>query len=429
MQQDFTIPVAGAFSGENDPMLGLAPADVLLGVSQEFFALAVAHAGNSGALCPSLGGANFPALTTGALSVLLDSTGSVYADRRAALTAVLYPGAAPQLTLGVGSAADPFLHVVLPKLGFDLNLGSPAKRVLSATFDAEATFDIGLSPVAVDQPGLAPLLVTSNATNLVVSLANAGTLKADAKHLNAVVTALANALAEIAAGPFSGPVDLPTLSTLGFDEIQLNLAQGTTAPLLVNRSDAWAADCGCCARYNRCCGGPSDPEPVRAESLVRPGRTRHAPRPNIQLKLGPPGAEFSWRIDGSAWRAWSADAQPTVTDPSLLLQGPHTLDVRARTPGDWRSEDPSPAHIAFVVDSVPPELTPARDASQPSVLDLNGFDLITLDAKLVYAWGDGQGSFTPFTAQSTCSASTRHARSRMASPRRWSFSPRTKPAM
>jgi hypothetical protein len=132
-QKDFLISPLDAFTGTSDPTIGLAPSDLLLGVSQAFLGLAAAHAANSGALCPSIGGANLPALTSGALSVLVDSTGSVYGDRRAALTAVVHPGGAPQVTLGVGSASDPFVHVAFPKLGFDLNVGSPATPVLSAT--------------------------------------------------------------------------------------------------------------------------------------------------------------------------------------------------------------------------------------------------------------------------------------------------------
>jgi hypothetical protein len=400
-QKDYTIPLVDAFSGASDPTVGLEPADILFGVSQAFFGLAAAHAANSGALCLSIGGTNLPALTSGALSVLVDSTGSVYDDRRAALTAVLHPGLAPQVTLGTGSASDPFVHVAFPKLGFDLNVGVPATRVISAMFDADSTFDVGVSPIAADRPGLEPLLITTSVSNLVISSSSSKSITADAQHLTSVLTAMAGVLAEVAAAPFAGPANLPSLPALAVDQVQLSQVQSADGPLL-SIAATFAPPTSEVTLHTT---ATIDSEAIPGESALRalfdPGAPANAPQPSITLKVGPAGAEFSWRVDGSAWRAWSTDTHPTLSDAALLLQGQHTLDVRARNPGDWRSEDLTPAHVSFVVDSVPPELNPALDAKQPALIDFNGFDLVTLDAKLVYAWGDGKGSFTPFASQAT----------------------------
>jgi hypothetical protein len=58
-------------------------------------------------------------------------------------------------------------------------------------------------------------------------------------------------------------------------------------------------------------------------------------------------AEYSYRIDDGFWRPFSRSRRLTVHDSRLLLVGQHTLEVRARTPGDTRSLDPTPVRLAF----------------------------------------------------------------------------------
>jgi hypothetical protein len=60
-------------------------------------------------------------------------------------------------------------------------------------------------------------------------------------------------------------------------------------------------------------------------------------------------AEYSWRLDRGLWRPFSPGPLLTVRDPVLALVGTHTLEVRARTPGDYRSLDPTPEVITFEV--------------------------------------------------------------------------------
>ena len=60
-------------------------------------------------------------------------------------------------------------------------------------------------------------------------------------------------------------------------------------------------------------------------------------------------AEYSWRLDRGLWSPFSPGPRLLVRSPVLALVGTHTLEVRARTPGDYRSLDPTPETITFEV--------------------------------------------------------------------------------
>src|SRR5205823_2150719 len=92
-------------------------------------------------------------------------------------------------------------------------------------------------------------------------------------------------------------------------------------------------------------------------------------------------AEWQWSIDDGLWRPYQRDPQPTLVAPEFLLQGHHTIDVRARPVGDYVREDRAPVRLSVLIDSVPPTLAPAVE---DGVLVLHGSDLVTPDALLRY---------------------------------------------
>jgi uncharacterized protein (TIGR03382 family) len=54
-----------------------------------------------------------------------------------------------------------------------------------------------------------------------------------------------------------------------------------------------------------------------------------------------------------------------VRDPVLALVGTHTLEVRARTPGDYRSLDPTPEVITFEVKPTQLDLDNLKLSARP----------------------------------------------------------------
>lgn len=90
-------------------------------------------------------------------------------------------------------------------------------------------------------------------------------------------------------------------------------------------------------------------------SLGRPGGPMY---PEVLIEAGTAAgvpAEFSYRVDGGFWRPFTASRLLRVHDPRLLLMGRHRVEVRARTPGAYRTLDTSPAAVEF-------EIRPPGDA-------------------------------------------------------------------
>ena len=87
------------------------------------------------------------------------------------------------------------------------------------------------------------------------------------------------------------------------------------------------------------------------------------------LQVDRPGdvaPEFSYRVDGDFWRPFRPGPVLTVHDPLLNLVGRHTIEVRGRTTGDYRSLDQQP--VVLTVDIQPldhPDAAGAHSALDP----------------------------------------------------------------
>src|SRR5262249_40579744 len=91
---------------------------------------------------------------------------------------------------------------------------------------------------------------------------------------------------------------------------------------------------------------PAQPAARGAPGAAAPprGARRGGALPEVGLARGGGGArgmplEWQWSLDGGMWRPSSADPRPVLRDPAFAVQGRHTLQVRAREVGDWRTTD------------------------------------------------------------------------------------------
>ena len=87
-------------------------------------------------------------------------------------------------------------------------------------------------------------------------------------------------------------------------------------------------------------------------------RGRDGRVPSVTLAVGGDAdgrpVEWSWSMDGGAWRPYQASGTLTITDPLLWLQGRHAVRVRSRAVGDPDSLDPQPVELRFLIDSEAP---------------------------------------------------------------------------
>ena len=84
------------------------------------------------------------------------------------------------------------------------------------------------------------------------------------------------------------------------------------------------------------------------------------------------------------------------------MQGHHKIDVRSRIVNQWSTES-EPTSLDVLIDSVPPELHPARDDNDHSRFVFGGFDIVSDAAKLQYAWSAAGAERTEWAATSSMS--------------------------
>ena len=421
-RNDFLLSPANEFSGTPDPVDGSGNLrDVAIGVSRTFLDLAGFHIFNSGTLCLAIGGSALPQLNAGTLSVIVGSLGNILEDRKGPLALVLRPQTPISFTLGAGDMNDPLLHVALSDLRIDFYAWIEERYVRLLTMAVDLNVGLNLT-VAKDpmtmKPGIQPMLVGVDASNVTIRISNTDLLQEDPKALEKVFPSLIN----IATGALGGaikPIALPSVQGFTLDDLAINKVQtsqddflgifGTlksgTPDGLIDWSDpAHPKRIG--QLTTRATLARVDvPPPSVLKAMVATGAPQLAAietRPRVTLALDAEGnqghpVEWAWRIDNGFWRPWTEDAHPVVAAEEFLLQGHHVMEVRSRVVGEWVTEDLSPAKLDVIIDSVAPEVHPALDDKDHNRVAFNGFDLVSETNKLVYAWRDLDGNQTAWT--------------------------------
>jgi hypothetical protein len=407
-RKDFLLSPANEFSGLPDPVDSMGNIqDVAIGLSRTFLDLIGFHVYNSGTLCLDIGGDAVPQLNAGTLSVIVGSLGNVIEDRKAPLTLVLRPQTPITFTVGAGDMADPLIHVGISDLRIDFYAWMEERyvRLLTMGVDINIGLNLTVTKDANMKPAIQPMLVGVDAKNVTIRVSNTDLLQETPAALEAVFPSLIN----IATGALGGvvkPITLPAVAGFSLDNLQILRVQtsqddfvaiygkiitGTPAPL-IDWSNPNAPRTISAVQVNAAVAELK--VPTAAELQANFGERVAgitAAKPTVKLALGTVDSlgldvEYAWRIDGGMWRTWTRDANPTVQDDAFLLQGHHTIDVRSRIVNDWSTES-EPRSIDVLIDSVPPELHPARDEKDHSRFAFGGFDIVSDADKLQYAWG------------------------------------------
>ena len=143
------------------------------------------------------------------------------------------------------------------------------------------------------------------------------------------------------------PISLPALGGLALDVTSITVCGQPGGADVVPRDlrEPRAGD-------GRACRSRPRPRSARSPSRPRrwspnPRRWRGARAPAVQLDLGGDVAdlEFSYRIDGGTWSAWSRNAHPTLSPSVFWLPGTHHIEVRARQIGHPSTIDPTPVSL------------------------------------------------------------------------------------
>lgn len=352
-----------------------------IGVSDAFFDWFIYKAYLSGVLCLSIGTETTDMLTSSTISLMgLASLNDLTGGRNVPVKLKLKPGHVPYMEVGAGTFTtdadgnrvidEPLLYVFMPGmvLDFYVLLDEHWTRIL--TFTIDLSLDLGLD---------------MNQDNMIIPI-----FGEDSIHLDNVVASNYELLAE---DPQALEQMIPTLIGMA-----LPMLTGAIAPIQIPPIQGFALDIkgikGVMPRagtdfyeylglYANLSLAPVQPGPGRQTrasvsevavprldqmSIYNPGGPQY-PEVTIMASTasGQP-AEYSVRLDDGFWSPFSPGPELKLRDPRLLLAGRHHIDVRARTPGDYRSLDTRP--IELTVD-IEPRPAPDIQPSTPAPLELN----------------------------------------------------------
>jgi uncharacterized protein (TIGR03382 family) len=339
-----------------------------IGVSDAFLDWFMYKAYLSGLLCLNIGTETTDMLTSSTIGMMgLASLYDLTGGRNTPVKLKIKPAHVPYIEVGAGTLIDdgqgnvtidePLLNIFLPGFSMDFYvlLDERWTRIMSVSLDI--TMGLGMD---LDENNMLVFLFGEDSITMDnIEVANYELLAEDPEALKELLPTLVgmalpmltDALAPIEIPPIEGFLlnivaiqgDMPRAGTdyYEFMAIYANLEMAPPPPPETRSTRA---------RILRL-----KVPTLELMSISRPGGPMY---PEIILEVGSyedRPAEYSWRLDKGLWRPFSPGPQLVVRDPVLALIGTHTLEVRARTPGDYRSLDPTPEKITFEIK--PPQVS------------------------------------------------------------------------
>lgn len=388
-----TIPRAAAFLTGNTIPGTSTNADIGIGLSEAYLDYAGYGLFDSGALCIGAGTRLSQQLSTGLLSAAIMSVPELtYPAAAAPITIALRPQLPPDFSIGAGGDADPILQIELPQLQMDFYVWSTERYVRFMTFQTNLRIGIDLT---VEAGELVPRIVYVNSDDPVVT--NSELLAEMPPFLASTLSTVIGAFAGMLGGAID-PFALPEI--MG---IELDVPPGGVTRVREGPNDFL----GIFANL-RIAGAAPLTRPLDTTLTVSDLRLDHeAMHPatwganggnSVWLHFDASGIEgveheYSYRIDGGAWSAWTRERRVLARNDVLLLQARHVVEARARVVGEPRTVDPTPARAELLVDILPPRVTVGRTVDG---VEVTAIDLLTPRDRLEYRYRV-DGAWTAWT--------------------------------
>lgn len=372
---------------------------VAAGVSQALLDQFMWTVYTTGLFCTSVSSYDVDLLNTGSLGLLISSLKQLTHEDRdpkaiypARLT--IFPRAEPRIRIGSGEIlqmamepelVEPLLVIDLDdfEIGFSALIEERWVHIMTVTADVE----IGLGAIVTANNELQFVIgdVSNAVTN--VRVTNSDILAEDPADLEAAIPGLINLALPGFTGalpPFAlpGPADLGgfDLTVLGVRGVQASGAYSNVAIYAdLGFDPAFAGNLSAAAETTASIARLFVPE-SREFSVSNPGGPIY---PELELALGgsAPGEgmlEYQVRIDGGFWSPFFVNDRLTLMRPEFLAQGRHWVEVRAREVGAYKTLDPTPAFVEFVIDPEPPRLMAKMDYVRGGVV-VNAWDVVSED--------------------------------------------------
>jgi hypothetical protein len=383
--------------------------DVGLSLSSDFLNRFLWAAHQSGAACLALDTQRLPQVNTGLFRPFLPSLSALATveGKDAPMVIQLRPARPAELVVGKGTVdpltgkpGEPLLTVTMRELAIDFYalLEDRQARVFTLTVDVVLPLSLifeGCDRVTPTLGNLGMLISDVRASNSEMLAEDPGALEATVK--------AAVSFAEPAIGAALSGLALPTVA--GF-RLRGKEAKGVGAVAgtggyqhLGLYAELTPLSSPCAALAPRITAGLQG---VQLPTLAQL-QGRAPPLPEVVLAveaLGKTGTpQFSARVDDGLWSdfAPAAAGRLHVAQPRLLLQGPHTVSVRARM-----AEDPAavsaPAEVPVVIDYEPPQVSLTPDQGRDRLV-VRARDQVSASTRLAYAYQVGDEAKSSFGAE------------------------------
>ncbi|MBI5526514.1 MAG: hypothetical protein HY897_09275 [Deltaproteobacteria bacterium] len=416
-----------------------------IGVHEFFIQKVLWAAFNAGVLCINIGTSSIDMLNSGVLAALLPEIKKLTEEKSRPVLLSLRPTQAPIVKIGAGTLKDdgsgkmlmvkPLLLVQLNQLSIDFYVMAFDRftRIFTLTADVELPVGLDLAPKE-GEPGtlqIVPILGDLGKGIKNTKVTNAEMLATPPETLEQAFGALIGSLlGPLLGGGLSG-FDVPPICQ-SCDPAKPNCPAGTTCDandeqcmksdgscfqsiklqIMAIRgelpyadppdcSDTDEAKPGCYQEFlavyaNLAMDTPNPPPPVATEAAIESvevppieafgllGSKRQVlPRVTVRVARDV-SLEYSYRLDGGLWTPYQRGPEIVVSDPILVLQGRHRLDVRARMTGRPETTDPTGVRLNFIIDAEPPELRLDRD--ERSVVTVKADDLVTPPERIAISY-------------------------------------------
>lgn len=392
-----TIPRLAAFRGNVIP--GTATqTHVGIGLSEDYLNYAAFGMFDSGVLCIGAGTRTSQMISTGLFSALIASLKNLsFPVDSAAISLSIRPQQPPHITVRT-DASLPLLGIEFPQLSIDFYVFSNDRYIRFMTYTADLTLDANLT---ASGSMLTPAIMNVTAANSVVT--NNELLSESPAALATTLQTILGSLTGSLTGAIP-PVALP--SVMGID---LSIPEGGVRGVTESGENfigifanlALASGSGAATASAETRLETTELE-VNPESLS----IEHfgaGEMPSVRLYMdasGPSGVdyEFSYRLDGEGWSAWTRDRNVNLASPNFFLQARHVVEARSRIVGSAASVDQTPARVELLVDIIAPDVT-------AEVLNgrvrTDAHDIITPQDKMRYRYRVNSGDWTTWSNSAT----------------------------
>lgn len=334
-----------------------------------------------------LSGGAFP-LNAGIFSLLAPNLTKLV-PQDAPVMLELQPTQAPKVQFGtgqqVGGKTDSTLQLYVPDMGISLSVLLHDRFV--RLFRLVVDMDLGLSLIATPNNSLEAAFDTDrlNLQNARVEQANL----VDASDINSLLPTLLTLITQVlGTNKISFPIDISD-----------SISKALGVPITINidgiTRDGVGKDWLTLALTMKYSGSvPLLPRPMTTAQLdtQNPGWTKTingklTPTGEVRLfvpqYLGPHELEYQYFVDYGAWSGFhtAPDGVLTVRNRFLNLLGKHTVYLRARLKGEYRSLEEEPVKVEFTFDPVAPQL---KLTQKDGVLRVTGNDAVSSREELRY---------------------------------------------